>query len=441
MKWKIYFVAFLWPFLNTFAQPPQLQIPPGGFQIGDKLPDEIWHLPLQIVSLKEEKTITLNDYKGKLLILEFGGTYCPPCIRSIAHLEDIQPQFKGRMHFLPITGEEPDRVRQFLEKRNWDVSYVADDNILKKLFPHAIIPHMVWIYNGQVKAISRAYEATPEHIRHILEGKPANWPMKRDVLGFSTSQPLLIDPAAAGRESLLWHSAFTGYIEGLPASVRTGKGTINIINASPLAFFKAAFGFFSPYSLRRDNRLILQLPDSLLSRMRMNVKGKKLQEKREKYTYCYSLSVPEYVPDKQRIKYMQEDINRYFRHEMGIEGYVEKRRVRCLVLERVNPGVTLKSKGGKPESIYNDSLFFMRNIPFRFFVVSLLSRHASSELPIVNATGITGNVDMEIHADISNLQETREELKKIGLSLRETVREIDMLVISQIDKAASDPVP
>src|SRR5690606_20797345 len=59
-------------------------------QIGDTIPEELWNLPLQVVNHPDGKdTITLNDYRDKkLIILDFGGTICPPCIASLRHLEE-----------------------------------------------------------------------------------------------------------------------------------------------------------------------------------------------------------------------------------------------------------------------------------------------------------------------------------------------------------------
>src|ERR1700754_3807467 len=40
--------------------------------------------------LQSGKKQTLKDYKGKVLVLDFWATYCPPCLEEIPHLVDIQ---------------------------------------------------------------------------------------------------------------------------------------------------------------------------------------------------------------------------------------------------------------------------------------------------------------------------------------------------------------
>jgi thiol-disulfide isomerase/thioredoxin len=39
---------------------------------------------------------TLADYKGKVVILDFWATYCPPCLEEIPHLVDLQNKYKDK---------------------------------------------------------------------------------------------------------------------------------------------------------------------------------------------------------------------------------------------------------------------------------------------------------------------------------------------------------
>jgi cytochrome c biogenesis protein CcmG/thiol:disulfide interchange protein DsbE len=54
---------------------------------GDKAPN---------FSLKsvDGKTVKLSDYKGKIVIIDFWATWCPPCRRGVPDLISIQKEFK-----------------------------------------------------------------------------------------------------------------------------------------------------------------------------------------------------------------------------------------------------------------------------------------------------------------------------------------------------------
>ena len=52
-----------------------------------------------------------------------------------------------------------------------------------------------------------------------------------------------------------------------------------------------------------------------------------------------------------------------------------------------------------------------------------------SPLPLLDETGYTGKVDLDINADLSDVNAVNNELEKYGLQMKEAQRNINMMVI------------
>lgn len=73
----------------------------------------------------EGKIEKIKDYQGKVIVLDFWATYCPPCIEEIPHLKEIQARYGAdniQVIGLHVGGEEDrPKVPEFVEKL--DITY------------------------------------------------------------------------------------------------------------------------------------------------------------------------------------------------------------------------------------------------------------------------------------------------------------------------------
>ena len=94
---------------------------------GDKAPN---------FSLKtvDGKTVNLTDYKGKIVILDFWATWCPPCRRGIPDLINIQNEFNKNVVVIGISLDREKTIKDvpgFIKEYgiNYPVVY-GDDKIV-----------------------------------------------------------------------------------------------------------------------------------------------------------------------------------------------------------------------------------------------------------------------------------------------------------------------
>ena len=73
---------------------------------------------------------TLDDYRGKVLLLNFWATWCEPCKDEMPSIVALKQSFAGRPFDVVAVnfGESPSRVREFLAREKLDLPALLDPN-------------------------------------------------------------------------------------------------------------------------------------------------------------------------------------------------------------------------------------------------------------------------------------------------------------------------
>ncbi len=235
-------------------------------RIGDALPDALWHLPLAVVNHPQGKeTVTLRDYKGKLILLDFWARGCGSCIAAFPKLDSLQQQFDDRVQVVLATRESSEVIKKYLNKRplHGALFSITDASVLAHVFPYYTIPHYVWIgQDGKLLATTDAKQITAPHIEAALSGKTTQLVLKRDLdpnkLFFLTDK---LDTKPRHYSLLL-----NGHYPGLASQIkeRTENGVVigrSYANYSLLDLYrKVAWPILEQAgATRRDQQPILQV--------------------------------------------------------------------------------------------------------------------------------------------------------------------------------------
>ena len=74
----------------------------------------------QTFTLMDERQVKLSDYQGKVVVLDFWATYCPPCLEEAPHLDALQRRFGAQgLEVIGLNVGGPDdrpKIPEFVER-------------------------------------------------------------------------------------------------------------------------------------------------------------------------------------------------------------------------------------------------------------------------------------------------------------------------------------
>lgn len=115
------------------------------------------------VTMLDGTTMKLSDLRGKVVLVNFWATWCPPCRQELTRVQaDIVDRFAGRdFRFIPISrGEERAKVEAFMQEQGYKFPVGLDpEQAIYKLFASNYIPRNFLIdKDGRVLLASVGYE-------------------------------------------------------------------------------------------------------------------------------------------------------------------------------------------------------------------------------------------------------------------------------------------
>jgi peroxiredoxin len=106
----------------------------------------------------------LDDLKGKVVLLDFWGTWCPPCVASVPDLRNLYKRYANEPSFvfISISSDGDEGVwRQFTEKNKmiWPQYRDQDRRILRAFGVHAFPSYILIDHEGIVRRMQTGWQS------------------------------------------------------------------------------------------------------------------------------------------------------------------------------------------------------------------------------------------------------------------------------------------
>ncbi|MBQ8204678.1 MAG: redoxin domain-containing protein [Alistipes sp.] len=107
--------------------------------------------------------VTLSEFKGKVVLVSFWATWCPPCRQELSHMQEgVIDRFAGRdLVVLPISrGEKRATVENFIAKTGYTFPVYLDTNQKAyRMYASNYIPRSVVVdREGKVVYVAVGYD-------------------------------------------------------------------------------------------------------------------------------------------------------------------------------------------------------------------------------------------------------------------------------------------
>lgn len=132
-----------------------------------------------------DKAHSLADYRGKVVLINFWASWCPPCIYEMPELTRLKQQLAGEpFEIIAINvGEKKYRVRKFIQLVNFELPVLLDTS--NKAFN-----------DWDVETLPTSFLVDADgRVRHKIRGNPG-WERQQTI---SMIEQLIAEAAATAR--------------------------------------------------------------------------------------------------------------------------------------------------------------------------------------------------------------------------------------------------
>ena len=101
----------------------------------EEVTDYNWQL-----SNQSGEVYNFNEAKGKVVLINFWATWCPPCIAEMPSLDELYKSYNEEVVFLFVSNEDQKTISSFIDKNAYSFNVHTPKTAYPKIFEVSAIP-------------------------------------------------------------------------------------------------------------------------------------------------------------------------------------------------------------------------------------------------------------------------------------------------------------
>lgn len=164
---------------------------PYGLPVRSTLIKGVSFITTRVFSLEidEEKQVNLNNYnwvlrsslgkdlnleslKGKVILINYWATWCPPCIAEMPSFQKLYSDYRDQVIFLFVANDEPEKVEYFMKDKGFDFPVYFQVSPPPKELRSKSLP-TTYVIDSEGKIVVKkigAADWNSEKVRDLLSG-------------------------------------------------------------------------------------------------------------------------------------------------------------------------------------------------------------------------------------------------------------------------------
>ncbi|WP_299519123.1 TlpA disulfide reductase family protein [Winogradskyella sp.] len=104
---------------------------------------------VSFIDVKTNEIKRLSSIDSELIIINFWGTFCPPCIKELPDLKKVEDKYANKLKVIALSNESPETIKRFIENRivPSTIGSIIDKDWMN---PEEFLPMSIFIKNNQV---------------------------------------------------------------------------------------------------------------------------------------------------------------------------------------------------------------------------------------------------------------------------------------------------